>query len=193
MRVSWKGGALWPSHADILLGATCCEQEHQRSKPERVDVMTEWKACIMLWTPSIHLPISLFTWFQELLPKLQDAYGIEYDCLTESLIKEQEAYHLQGAIEDILDDDNAVDLEDDMEEQGFEIMDQERSKDATITKSRWTNLRQYHVIGSPCVVASLNLATITTEDLDLLRAKFDFDIGSARIDSITCWFDVHFR
>ena len=33
--------------------------------------------------------------------------------------EEQKAYHLQGAIEDILDDPNAVDLDEDGEEQAL--------------------------------------------------------------------------
>ena len=48
MHMSLQGGALWPSHADIVIGAACCEEEHQKAKQERVDVMEHWEVRVIL-------------------------------------------------------------------------------------------------------------------------------------------------
>ena len=137
--------------------------------------------------------------------------------------EEQKAYHLQGAIEDILDDPNAVDLDEDGEEQalhpcpsdtckyaktrmmpclvllqnlfvrqGFEMYDAGRASGAEVSKSRWTSLRSHHVLSPAHTVAALDLKTVTVEEINAIQSSFELEVAG-QPDSITCWFDVHFR
>jgi len=68
-----------------------------------------------------------------------------------------------------------------------------RAKGAVVAKSRWTALRS-HQVGSPHqIIASLDLGTVTVKELDAITSSFEFAVTGRRADSVTCWFDVHFR
>lgn len=171
------GGTMWPSHADIVLGVSCCDEaaqsrESARKDNQGLDVLGEWG---------------------RLVSHLKETYDIDYSCLTDAITAEQKSYHLQGTIEDILNDDEAVEVDED-EDDSFVVIDEARAAGALRLNSRWTTLRPVRLLSSSSIVATIDLATVQLEQLEALRCPFTLSCTAPEsINSLTVWFDVHFR